>query len=149
MSIHTPGILPATVLLRQGRPARFVRGGATVDAFRAPALRDPRTLALAARVEVREDPALTAELPALRPAWLRLLLRDGRCLQTAVDTNRGDAENPHEAAEIVAKFHELSTPIRGAEQAERIAAAVDALDGCADVAPLHALLAAPPRGGDA
>jgi 2-methylcitrate dehydratase PrpD len=99
------------------------------------------TLALAARVAVREDPALTARLPGLRPARLRVLLRDGTVREAAVETNRGDTEDPYETADIVAKFHELADPVWGAAHAARVADAVMALDTAPNLAALHALLA--------
>ena len=119
----------------------IVHGAATVPAFREPALHQAETLALAARVVVREDPALTARLPGLRPARLRVLLRDGTVREAAVETNRGDTEDPYETADIVAKFHELADPVWGVAHAARVADAVMALDAAPNLAALHALLA--------
>ncbi|RKK05402.1 MmgE/PrpD family protein [Pseudoroseomonas wenyumeiae] len=124
----------------------IVHGAATVPAFREPALREAETLALAERVVVREDPALTARLPGLRPARLRVLLRDGTMREAAVETNRGDTEDPYDAAEITAKFHELADPVWGRAHARRLAEAVTTMDGAASAAPLHMLLAQAPAG---
>jgi 2-methylcitrate dehydratase PrpD len=124
----------------------IVHSAASVPAFRAPALANERTLALAARIVVREDPALTARLPALRPARLHVVMRDGSTREAAVETNRGDTEDPYRAEEIVAKFHELADPVWGAAHAARIAEAVNGIDRAADLAPLHALLAEPTGG---
>ncbi|MFC7556157.1 hypothetical protein ACFQU7_33875 [Pseudoroseomonas wenyumeiae] len=124
----------------------IVHGAATVPAFREPALREAATLALAERVVVREDPALTARLPGLRPARLRVLLRDGTMREAAVETNRGDTEDPYDAAEITAKFHELADPVWSRAHAQRLADAVMTMDGAAGAAPLHTLLAQAPAG---
>lgn len=124
----------------------IVHGAANVPAFRAPALGNERTRALAARVVVREDPALTARLPALRPARLRVTLRDGTVREAAVDTNRGDSEDPYREDEIVAKFHELADPVWGAAHAARIAEDVHRIERAGDLANLNDLLAAPPGG---
>lgn len=124
----------------------IVHGAATVTAFREPALREAETLALAERVVVREDPALTARLPGLRPARLRVLLRDGTLREAAVETNRGDTEDPYEAADITAKFHELADPVWGQAHARRMAEAVMAMDGRDGLASLQALMAGSPAG---
>ena len=52
---------------------------------------------LARRVTVREDASLTAMLPGLRPARLRVHFTDGRQLTAEVLTNRGDTEDPYSA----------------------------------------------------
>lgn len=118
----------------------LVHGGATVEAFRGPALADARVRDLARRVTVREDAALTARLPGLRPARVAVNLRDGRVLRHEVLTNRGDTEDPYGPDEVRAKFLELASPVWGEAACGRIAAAVEALD----TAALEPLLAAAP-----
>ena len=77
------------------------------EAFREAARRDERTLALARRVTVREDAALTAKLPGLRPARVAVTLKDGRVLGAEALTNRGDTEDPYSDEEVVAKYREM------------------------------------------
>ena len=117
-----------------------VNGAATVAAFRAPALAEQATRALAERVVVREDPALTAMLPGLRPARLLVRMADGTEHREAVTTNRGDTENPYGPEEVAAKFHELADPVWGAVRAARLRDAVAALRGAASIADLDRLL---------
>ena len=119
----------------------LVNGGATVEAFRDAARADPVTRDLARRITVREDPALTAMLPGLRPARVRVTLVDGRVLEAEATTNRGDTEDPYSDDEIAAKFREVAGPVWGAAHAERILAATLALDTAPDIRPYAALLA--------
>jgi 2-methylcitrate dehydratase PrpD len=120
----------------------LVNGSASVPAFREAALRDEAARNLAHRVTVREDPALTAQLPGLRPARVRVTLQDGRQFASETLTNRGDTEDPYSADEVVEKFHELANPVWGAEHAGRITDTVLALDRAESSLPLHRLLAA-------
>jgi len=124
----------------------LVNGAATVPAFREPALQDAAARALAERVIVREDPALTALLPGLRPARLRLLLRDGAEHRAEVLTNRGDTEDPYSPAEVTAKFTELAVPVWGEAHARQIADAVMAIEHAGDLNALDALLPGARRG---
>jgi 2-methylcitrate dehydratase PrpD len=87
---------------------RIVRGSSGLGSFTWEALRDPQTLALAARVSVREDPAMTTRLPYERPAQVRIHLRDGTCLQAQAGVNRGDDASPYTRTELRAKFLELT-----------------------------------------
>lgn len=96
---------------------------------------------LARRVVVHEDPALTAQLPGLRPARVAVTLTDGRVLRAEALTNRGDTEDPYSAAEVRLKFHELAGPVWGDDHAGRIAETVDWLDGT-DLRALLSLVAA-------
>ena len=73
---------------------RLVRGSSAVENFTWDAVRDARVQALARRVFVAEDKAMTAKLPQLRPARVDLRLRDGRTLTAAVEANRGDDQDP-------------------------------------------------------
>ncbi|ACA16401.1 MmgE/PrpD family protein [Methylobacterium sp. 4-46] len=137
---------PATMLaakfsLPYTLAAALMRGEADVAAFRPEARADPRILALARRVSVREDPAMTARLPAFRPARVTLSLADGRRLSAEVETNRGDTEDPYAPEEVRAKFRALAGPVWGSARADRIAAAVAEIDRAADLGPLLALIA--------
>jgi 2-methylcitrate dehydratase PrpD len=124
----------------------LVNGAATVPAFRETALHEEAARALAGRVVVREDPALTAQLPGLRPARVRLILRDGAEHRAEVLTNRGDIEDPYSPAEVTAKFQELAAPVWGEAHPGRIAEAVMAIEHAADLKALDALLAGAGRG---
>jgi 2-methylcitrate dehydratase PrpD len=117
----------------------IVRGKADLDAFREPARANPAVQSLAKRVFVTEDPALTARLPALRPARVRVSLKDGRHFEALAQTNKGDTEDPYSAADVIAKFHEVTAPSLGAERRAELVARVLALDEEPDFASLLAL----------
>jgi hypothetical protein len=68
-----------------------------------------------------------------------IALRDGRSLRAEALTNKGDTEDPYEASEVVAKFHEVASPALGAARARDLARAVLELDAAARIDPIVAL----------
>ncbi|MDI1288031.1 MAG: MmgE/PrpD family protein [Reyranella sp.] len=87
---------------------RLVRGSSAVENFTWDAVRDERVQALAKRVFVTEDKAMTARLPQFRPARIDLRLHDGRTLGAAVEANRGDDQAPYSRDELTAKYFSLA-----------------------------------------
>jgi 2-methylcitrate dehydratase PrpD len=118
-------------------------GAATVAAFRDEARLNPAIRALARRVRVTEDPALTAALPARRPAVVTLTLRDGRRFAARAEINRGDVEAPYGPADLRTKFRELCGPVWGEARTEALRATMEAIAAAPDTAALTALLAEP------
>jgi 2-methylcitrate dehydratase PrpD len=118
----------------------IVNGGATLDAFRDPARADAVTRALARRVRVDEDPALTAMLPGLRPARVTVTLTDGRVFTAEALTNKGDSEDPYAATEVEAKFMEVAAPAIGTDAAGAVARAVLGLDKAATLGGILELI---------
>ena len=86
---------------------RIVHGSSGLSSFTWDALRRPDVLALAAKVRVAEDPAMTSQLPHKRPALVRITDRQGREVQAEVGVNRGDDASPYTPEELTRKFHEL------------------------------------------
>jgi 2-methylcitrate dehydratase PrpD len=117
----------------------IVNGAATLDAFRDAAREDAETRALAQRVSINEDAALTARLPGLRPARVAVTLTDGRVLRAEALTNKGDTEDPYTADEVREKFVAVTSPVIGPE---RSAATVTAAMALGAGGSLNALLAA-------
>lgn len=126
----------------------LANGAATPAAFRDEARTVEATRDLARRVTVREDRDLTARLPGLRPARVRLTLADGRRFQAEALTNKGDTEDPYSPDEVRAKFAELAVPVWGRTHAAAIADCVASIDRAADLATLTRLLAAPAAAGE-
>jgi 2-methylcitrate dehydratase PrpD len=91
----------------------LIHGEASVDAFRGPALEDARVRALARRISVREDEAMTAALPHQRPARVTVVLKGGKTFTAQARVNRGDAENPYAHSAILEKFNQLAEPVYG------------------------------------
>jgi len=136
-----PNMLAAKFSIPFALATTIVHGAATVPAFRGAARENPAVQALARRVTVNEDPALTAQLPGLRPARLRVTMQDGTVHTAEVTTNRGDTEDPYTEAEVRAKFRELTDPVYGAARAQAIEEAVLALGPHREAAALTELLA--------
>lgn len=89
---------------------RIIQGHAWIEAFEPPALADPRTRALAAKVTVAEDPALTALLPARRVCRLTLRLADGTVRVAEVTGTPGDPDRPLPEGALRDKFRRCAEP---------------------------------------
>jgi 2-methylcitrate dehydratase PrpD len=117
MSDRDPvGALGAKFSIPYSLAARLVLGSwddCGVGAFQEPALSDARVRALARRVEVVEDPALTAMTPAARPARVEMRLRDGRVLVRQVDQPHGEFDRPYSESLLREKFVTLASPDLG------------------------------------
>jgi 2-methylcitrate dehydratase PrpD len=135
-------MLAAKVSLPFSLATTIVNGAATIAAFRDEARRDAVTLDLAKRITVREDKALTAMLPNLRPARVRITLNDDRVLKAEAITNKGDTEDPYSEAEIREKFREVAGSVWDTGHCSAILDAVDGLDRAVDIRVLSRLLAA-------
>ena len=111
----------------------LVNGNAGVQSFTQAAIEHEGTRALAVRVNVREDPNLTAMTPALLPAQVTVVLKDGSRVEGCTKTNRGDAEDPYNATELAEKFFELSDYVWPREVAEALFARANNLQDLDDV----------------
>jgi 2-methylcitrate dehydratase PrpD len=85
-----------------------VRGKLDHAAMDDSALNDPVIAALRARVQVNEDPAMSAVAPRLRPARVTVMLKDGRQATHACESHRGDFNDPFQPEELRAKFRSLA-----------------------------------------
>src|SRR5215470_7296778 len=72
-----------------------VRGATGHRAIDDDALCDPDVAAVRARVSMHEDPAMSARVPADKPARVTLTLKDGRRHTEALDSHRGDFQAPY------------------------------------------------------
>ena len=88
--------------------ALILRGNAGYHAFTEEAVRDPAIAAIRRRVAVREDPALNANVPRLKPARVTVTFTDGRQVTRLRESARGDFQEPYRDDEIRAKFRELA-----------------------------------------
>ena len=117
MSERDPvGPLGAKFSIPYSLGARLVLGAwddCGVEAFREPALSDARVRALARRVEVVEDPALTALTPRVRPARVEVQLLDGRVLARQVDQPSGEFDRPYPETALREKFVGLTQAFFG------------------------------------
>lgn len=118
----------------------LVNGGSGVMSFTWDAVRNERIQALAAKVTVTEDPALTAMMPARRPSRVRIRLASGETLEAETLINRGDAEDPYGADELEAKYHELCARVWDRATATALRAALFGLDGAASMTEITRLM---------
>ena len=123
---------------------RLVTGSSGVESFATNRVADPAIRALAARVTLREDPELSAALPARRPARVALHLADGTVLRGETASNRGDWADPYPLAEVREKYLSLARRLWDEDRAAAIWDQTLALaDGQTD--DLLAALPAAPR----
>jgi aconitate decarboxylase len=120
----------------------LAEGDVFVDQFTEAAVTDPRRMALAGKVEVVHDPAVTA-----RGAKLRHMVRvdveftDGSLETETVEAPRGSERKFASEADVVEKFRKLARHTVSDAQAERIVDLVLGCDGLADVGVLVSALA--------
>jgi aconitate decarboxylase len=118
----------------------LAEGDVFVDQFEEAVVTDPRRIALAAKVEVVHDPAITA-----RGARLRHMVRvdvrfgDGSLETETVEAPRGSEHKFASEADVVEKFRKLAGHTVSDMQARRI---VDFVLGCDKLADVGALVSA-------
>jgi 2-methylcitrate dehydratase PrpD len=108
--------------------ALVLRGHAGYHAFTDEAVRDPAIAAFRRRVEVREDPELSAQVPRLKPARVTVTFTDGRRVTRLRESARGDFQDPYGAGEVRAKFRELAGVVLDPAGVARVEALLDRLD---------------------
>ncbi len=124
---------------------RLVNGSSALASFTWDAVRDPRVRALARKVTIVEDPAMTRRLPHERPARVMITDTAGRQWVSEVGVNRGDDAAPYGPDELAAKFMDLTGRVWPAGHATAVLQASHAL--CAGTMELPrwlALLRHPP-----
>jgi 2-methylcitrate dehydratase PrpD len=136
-----PNYFAARYSLPHAAAVMVVKGDIGHAAMDDAAVTDPRIGALRQRVQVSEDPAMSAVVPRLRPARVTVALKDGRSLSHAVESHRGDFNQPFSEAEIRAKFHELAGLVLSAEGADTIEALVARCEQWTDIGELTGALA--------
>lgn len=113
--------------------------GVYFDDFTDDKARDPRLLALAAKVETFVDEACDRAFPHTFPAVLRAHLADGSTVEERVMYPRGTRENGLSDADIRRKFDLNAARALTPERAARLADAAMQLDRAASVAALLAM----------
>jgi 2-methylcitrate dehydratase PrpD len=119
----------------------LLEGDCFVDQFKPGADTDARRMALAERVQVLEDPAITARGAKHRHAVrVEVLLKNGKKAQRSQDVPRGGDENFASAAEIVAKFERLAARALPPKRVGELRDAVLGLEKLANAGELASLL---------
>src|SRR5579872_2536974 len=117
-----PTPLAAKFSIPHALAAAMVLGETGPAAFDAASLRNERIRALSRRIDVSEDPALTARLPALRPARVVVTLDDRQVATECARSNGLPIDDGGQAIEK--KFMKLSEPVIGADAAAAVREAV-------------------------
>jgi 2-methylcitrate dehydratase PrpD len=117
-----------------------VRGGAGFAELDDTALSDPSIAALRQRVEIAEDPAMTAVAPQSRPARVTVRLTDGRRATHSRNSHRGDFNEPFAESEIRGKFRELAATLLAPDVVRQVERAIDRCEEWESVAELPHLL---------
>lgn len=118
---------------------RLVNGSSALASFTWDAVRDERVRALARKVSITEDPAMTRRLPQERPARVVITDRAGRQWVGEAGVNRGDDAAPYGEHELRAKFMDLTGRVWPPAHADEVLRATHAL--CAGTLALPEWLA--------
>lgn len=90
----------------------LLRGGLSWDDYE-PCLQDPEVMALAARVEVENDPEVEAAFPDAMAGSALIELANGRTVHAFVGRPKGEPETFPSADELRAKLRSLVLPVLG------------------------------------
>ncbi len=135
------GLTSAQMNLAYCAATLIIEGDCFVDQFSEGKVADPARMALAQRIEVREDPAITARGAKARHAvHVELSLKDGSRLQRTVEAPRGSGEHFAPDAEIVRKFETLAGKSLLSAQVRQLRDVVLELETLEDVTALAKLL---------
>ena len=119
--------LPYTVAIA------LLDGAVTAESFHAERFTDPAVVALMQRIEVREDPGLSAGYPEGAPSRLTVTTASGAVLSAERKYPDGHAQNPLTDAQVEAKFRSMFARHRSAAQGERMLERLWRFEQVADV----------------
>jgi aconitate decarboxylase len=123
----------------------LTEGDVFVDQFSPEAVTDPRRIALARKVQVRHDPAITALGGKFRHrVHVEVRLGDGTVLEETVTTPRGSESSFASEDEIVAKFRKLTARSLAPADTARLVETVLTLEQLSDAGELTRQLAIAP-----
>ena len=117
-----------------------VRGGLGFAQLDDSALTDPAITALRHKILVSEDPAMTARVPAARPARVTVTLQDGRQASATREMSWRDEAQPDFEPDLRAKFQELAGSVLTPAGVDAVEHAIDHAEDWASVTDLTALL---------
>ncbi len=139
---NPPNFFASKYSLPHAAAVMVVRGRAQHSDIDDSALTDPAITALRARVSVVEDPAMSAQVPRLKPARVTLTLKDGRSLTHACESHAGDFHQPYAEAVLRSKFRELAGHVLSVPRVAQVEQAIDACEQWTSVGEFAALLRA-------
>ena len=120
----------------------LIEGDCFVDQFTEDKVADPARMALAGKVEVHEDKAITAKGAKFRHVvHAEAHLNDGTVLKRTVESGRGSEQKFASDSDIVEKFEKLAAKALPKAQVGRLRDAMLGLEKLDDAAELARLLA--------
>ena len=108
-----------------------------IASFTDESIRDPRLLTLADRVRFSIDSA--SRFPETFPGWVKVHLTDGTELEAREECQRGGAERPIGADEVIAKFRDNASRALPPPRAQALERTLLALSSEDDLGSLHSL----------
>ncbi len=121
----------------------LLEGDCFVDQFTEDKVADPARMALAEKVGVRHDAAITAKGAKFRHmVRVEVELSDGARMERTVEAGRGNENNFASEAEVVEKFEKLAAHVLPRPQIERLRDSMLGLDKLADAGELARLMTA-------
>ena len=125
---------------------RIVHQSSALSSFTWEAVRDPRVLALAQKVDIAEDPDMSRRLPNERPARVVITDIDGRQWTGEAGVNRGDDASPYSEEELTHKFLDLTGRVWTEDHAKQVLHATHQLcTGALTLVNWLDLVKAPPK----
>jgi 2-methylcitrate dehydratase PrpD len=120
----------------------LLEGDCFVDQFSEAMVADPARMALAAKVDVREDKAFTAKGSKFRHlVRVEVHLRNGKIMERTVEAGRGNEHNFASEADVVEKFEKLAGHVLPRTKVEQLRDAMLSLEKLQDAATLPELMA--------
>jgi 2-methylcitrate dehydratase PrpD len=139
---HPRNFVDAQFSLAWGVATAIVRRRAVVDDFTPEAITSPDVLAMAAKIDVQNDPALDRGDQGMEPARVKITMKGGAVFSEQVDLPTGTPGRPLAFADIERKFNEClahaGQPIQ-ATKAEQLVETVARLEDMEDVRGLIGL----------
>lgn len=117
------------------------------ESFSPTAIENPVVQELARKVQVVEEPTLTAMMPAYRPAEVRVTFTDGSVEMAKALVNKGDAEDPYLPADLQHKYFSLAGPVWGDRTSTAVYEIIERLEELSDITSLTDLLQCDRTGG--
>ncbi len=115
----------------------LLEGDVFVDQFRDDMIADEGRMALAKKVEVVEDPAITALGSKFRhKVHVSVHLKDGAVLEEGLESPRGSEKNFAPASDIEAKFRKLASRVLAPADCNRVLDMMMSLDTLPDIGVL-------------
>lgn len=119
----------------------LLEGACSVDQFSQALVADPQRMAMAEKVSVQHDDAITAQGAAFRhKVRVEVRLNDGTSLEITVEHPRGSEHNFASEADVVAKFKSLAAHALAPTRVDALCDAMLHVEQLDDVAALARLL---------